>query len=143
MKTIQGRLSFQTIYEDLSSEQLRIDQIYDDYLRLDSSLTDPDNQPYECWSFQGGSFEWGQDFVFPLSSVSRRENYLGMVESGEGGGIPLLYLWNREMGIAIAHLEPDPRLWYMPVQAQASEGVSVSLLNKEPLILPPGGVTPR
>lgn len=134
-----GVVILQATYKNLSSEQLRIDQIYDDYLRLDSSLTDPDNQPYEFWSFQGGSFEWGQDFVLPLSSVSRRENYLGMVESGEGGGIPLLYLWNQEMGIAIAHLEPGPRLWYMPVQAQASEGVSVYLLNKEPLVLPPGG----
>ena len=37
---------------------------------------------------QGASITWGQDFAFELPSELERKNYLGHIQSGEGGGFP-------------------------------------------------------
>jgi alpha-galactosidase len=67
------------------------------------------------WSLQGAAIQWGQDFAFPLSVGSKRNNFLGHLEGAEGGGIPLNYIWNDQIGLAVAHIEPKPKEWYMPV----------------------------
>jgi alpha-galactosidase len=68
------------------------------------------------WSLQGAAVKWGQDFAFPLSIGFKRENFLGHLDGAEGGGIPLNYIWNTQIGLALTHIEPKPKDWYMPVQ---------------------------
>lgn len=67
------------------------------------------------WSLQGAATHWGQDFAFPLQKGFQRDNYLGHIHHGEGGGIPMLDFWNAENGLALAHIEPTQEAWYMPV----------------------------
>jgi alpha-galactosidase len=132
-------LVVQARYENLSDAPITLDRIADTNLQLDGSRTDPALAPGEFWSFQGAAVEWGQDFAFPLPSSFSRDNYLGHLEGAEGGGIPVVYVWNRQLGVALAHIEPVPQLWYMPVRAKARDGVRVTLEKREPVTVPPRG----
>jgi alpha-galactosidase len=73
------------------------------------------------WTLQGPAVAWGQDFAFRLPVDFQRQNNLGQNERGEGGGIPLIYVWNRSAGLALAHIEPYQALWYMPVESTPTE----------------------
>jgi alpha-galactosidase len=129
----------QARYENLSAGPLTLDRLADPVLLLDSSRSDPGQQPYQFWSFQGAAVQWGQDLAFPLNSAFSRDNFLGAVDGGEGGGIPLVYLWNRQLGVALAHVAPAPQQWSMPVQADARHGVRMALAEEGPLAVPAGG----
>ena len=126
-------------YTNLSDTPVTPDRIADPLLQLDSSQTDADMAPNDFWSFQGASVEWGQDFAFALPSFFARDNYLGHPDGGEGGGIPLVYVWNPQVGVALAHVEPAPRLLYMPVTGGSRNGARIGLEDREPPVIPPGG----
>ena len=67
------------------------------------------------WSMQAAAVNWGQDFAFPLPEVFKRRNYLGHLDGAEGGGVPIVYFWNSRYGLALSHIEPIPKDWYIPV----------------------------
>jgi alpha-galactosidase len=86
---------------------------------------------------QGAAVHWGQDFAFHLPAGFNRDNYLGHVQDSEGGGIPVAYFWNKSTGIALMHIEPTPKDWYMPVKA-GKEGIAAALELRKPVTLLPG-----
>lgn len=102
------------------------------------------NWARDLWTMQGASVGWGQDFAFELPSQFERENYLGHIQKGEGGGIPILYFWNRFGGLSLSHIEPVQELWYMPVSVSDS-GKRVSFEDKRNRMLSPNETfqTPR
>jgi len=132
-------LILQARYENLSAAPITLDRLADTTLQLDSSRTDPAHTPNEFWSFQGAAVGWGQDFAAPMPPFLARDNYLGHLDGAEGGGIPVLYVWNQQMGVALAHVEPVPRLWYMPVRGGSRNGVRLALEDREPIVILPGG----
>ncbi|HTP09533.1 MAG TPA: hypothetical protein VMP08_14860, partial [Anaerolineae bacterium] len=73
--------------ENIGTEPITIDRFTAPQLELT-------NWPGELWSLQGAAVDWGQDFAFPLPADFQRDNFLGHVDRGEGGGIPIVYLWN-------------------------------------------------
>lgn len=89
------------------------------------------------WTMQGAAVQWGQEFAFPLESGFRRENYLGHLQDAEGGGVPVVYLWNREYGLALMHLETSPIEWYMPVERDETS-VRMAFELRRSLALLPG-----
>ncbi len=89
------------------------------------------------WSFQGAAVYWGHDFAFPLLPDWQRDNYLGHVDNGEGGGLPLLYFWKPERGLALMHIEPEPQDWYLPVATHGGQ-VQAALEDRAPITLRPG-----
>ena len=89
------------------------------------------------WTLQGAAVTWGQDFAFELPRGFARDNFLGALQDGEGGGIPLAYFWNKTQGVALMHIEPTPKDWYMPVKS-GKEGVSAMLQLRQPVMLQPG-----
>ncbi len=91
------------------------------------------------WSMQGAAVGWGQDFAFPLPLGFQRENYLGHLQDAEGGGVPVVYVWNRQGGVAFMHLEVVPIEWWMPVERSA-DGVYLAFENRSPLVLPAGRI---
>lgn len=93
--------------------------------------------PGPLWSLQGAAVRWGQDFAFPLELGFARENYLGHLQEGEGGGVPVVYCWNREAGLALMHLERVPIEWWMPV-ARDPDGVQMAFERRLPFTLEPG-----
>src|SRR3954469_15115161 len=67
------------------------------------------------WSFQSGSYERRPNWVVPLHTGFTQQNYLGMNASDYGGGTPIVDVWRRDVGVAVGHLEPGPRLISLPV----------------------------
>lgn len=84
----------------------------------------------QLWSLQGAAVKWGQDFAFPLPLGFQRDNYLGHLQDGEGGGVPLVYCWNRERGIALMDLSEQPLEWWMPVERDAEKTVMAFELRR-------------
>ncbi len=70
------------------------------------------------WTFEGASYYWGQDFAFELPKSFSRENYMGLNDTRVGSGIPLIDVWNRRFGLALAYIGQKPRLIYLPVKAE-------------------------
>jgi len=77
------------------------------------TIADPDET--EWMTFQGASYNWGQDFVFQLPDSFSRENYMGLNSIKAGSGIPLTDVWNRDFGIALAYIGDKPEYLSLPV----------------------------
>jgi alpha-galactosidase len=67
------------------------------------------------WSYQSGSYEKRPNWLLPLRTGFRQENYLGMNASDYGGGTPIIDVWRKDVGLAVGHIEPGPRLVSLPV----------------------------
>jgi alpha-galactosidase len=67
------------------------------------------------WSYQSGSYEKRPNWLVPLHDKFRQENFLGMNASDYGGGTPIVDVWRRDVGIAVGHVDPRPRLVSLPV----------------------------
>ncbi len=120
-------------FENIGTEPINIDQLTAPQLALS-------NGPGELWSLQGAAVKWGQDFAFPLPADFQRDNFLGHVDHGEGGGIPITYLWTRQHGLAVMHIEPEPKDWFMPVEKRSGV-VRAAFENRQPCALQPGQTT--
>lgn len=89
------------------------------------------------WTMQGAAVHWGQDFAFPLHPGFKRDNFLGHLQHGEGGGIPVVYFWNKDGGLALMHIETAPKDWFMPVKA-LKKGIETGLELRQTVTLQPG-----
>jgi alpha-galactosidase len=116
--------------ENIGSEPVTIDRFTAPHLELT-------NWPGELWTLQGAAVNWGQDFAFPLPVGFQRDNFLGHEQNGEGGGIPLAYVWNQQRGLALMHIETKPKDWFMPVASQHGQ-VTLAFEQRQPLTLQPG-----
>jgi alpha-galactosidase len=68
------------------------------------------------WSFQGSSTHARRDWILPVDSSFSQKNYMGMNSSDYGGGIPVVDLWRKDVGIAIGHAELIPRMVSLPIE---------------------------
>ncbi len=94
---------------------------------------------YKFWSFQGGSYEERYDWIFPITAAYQRTNYQGMNAPDYGGGIPVVDLWTRSMGLAFSVINTEPQFIYLPVRVQKSGDVSFSIVDSNRTDLKPGG----
>jgi alpha-galactosidase len=67
------------------------------------------------WSYQSGSYEKRPNWVLPLHTNFQQQNYQGMNASDYGGGTPIVDVWRRDVGMAVGHVEPRPKLVSLPV----------------------------
>jgi alpha-galactosidase len=126
-------LIMQWIFTNTGNKPIQLNSISAPMLELNSEWA------HDLWTMQGISVGWGQDFAFKLPDELERGNYLGHHQNGEGGGIPIVYFWNRSGGLSIAHIEPTQELWYMPVSVSKS-GTRVSFEDRRSRTLKPGDV---
>jgi alpha-galactosidase len=113
---------------------------------FNAHLADAKAQPYEMWSFQGSSYDWGKDDVQKLKAPFFQPNVMGaVVKGGYGGGIPVVAFWTRDVGEAVGHVETVPLSVSLPVRVGADRRVSASLDVPGPIVLKPGETysTPR
>ena len=113
----------QCLLENTGTATIKLSSITVPTLELDAAWA------HELWTMQGAAIHWGQDFAFKLPAALERDNYLGHVQSGEGGGIPIVYFWNQAGGLSLAHIEPTQELWYMPVSVTKA-GVHVAFEDR-------------
>jgi len=90
------------------------------------------------WSYQSGSYEKRPDWVLPLRPGFRQENYLGMNASDYGGGTPIVDVWRKDVGLAVGHVEPGPRLISLPVSMPDARHARVAIRSTRERTLAPG-----
>jgi alpha-galactosidase len=93
--------------------------------------------PGGFWSFSGATHEDRRDWLQPLKAGFDQRNTLRMAASDYGGGIPMANIWRRDVGLAVGHLEPKPRLLDLPVRKTA-KGASLAIESTEAVTLAPG-----
>jgi alpha-galactosidase len=93
--------------------------------------------PGGFWSFSGATHEDRRDWVQPLTAGFEQRNTLSMAASDYGGGIPMANLWRRDVGLAVGHVEPLPRLLDLPVRKTA-KGASIAIEGAHATKLAPG-----
>lgn len=129
-------LVVRAVYTNDSDEAIAVDGWSVCCLRVNAAGDDP------CfWSFQGQSTEERDDWLLPVGDGFWQKNYMGMNNSDYGGGIPVVCLWRKDVGVMIGHLEPNPVLVSLPVRKQAGEDFATIGIVKEydsPLLLQPG-----
>ena len=90
------------------------------------------------WSYQSGSYEKRPNWVLPLRAGFKQENYLGMNASDYGGGTPIVDVWRRDVGLAVGHVEPGPRLISLPVSMPDARHARVAVRSTHERTLEPG-----
>jgi len=90
------------------------------------------------WSYQTGSYEKRPNWVLPLRANFRQQNYQGMNASDYGGGTPILDVWRRDVGIAVGHVEPRPKLVSLPVSMPDAAHAKIAIRFKKTISLGPG-----
>jgi len=126
-------------YKNRGSEEWKIDAIATQSHRLNASLADPQAPPYDVWSFQGSSSEWGNDEVVRLSRNFSRVNVMGGISPhGHGGGIPVVAFWTGSLGVAIGHLETLPLVISIPVKVDKDGRIAAGLSIEPAVSVKPG-----
>jgi len=90
------------------------------------------------WSYQSGSYEKRPNWLLPLHAGFRQENYLGMNASDYGGGTPIVDVWRKDVGLAVGHVEPGPRLISLPVSMPNARHARVAVKSAREQTLEPG-----
>lgn len=126
-------------YKNRGNTDLEIDTDFSCYFLMDASLIDKRVQPYDFWSFQGSSLNWGVDYIIKINEGFKQDNYMGVQPiTKTGGGVPMVDLWTHEAGLAIAHLETKPRLVSFPVETTPDNKVTMSMCRSVGSTLQPG-----
>ena len=94
--------------------------------------------PPAFWSYQTGSYEKRPNWVLPLHTNFQQENYQGMNASDYGGGTPILDVWRRDVGIAVGHVEPRPKLVSLPVSMPDATHARIAVRFTKAISLSPG-----
>ena len=81
------------------------------------------------WSFQGGSYSSRPDWIFPVGPGYGRRNYQGMNAPDYGGGIPVVDLWTRDAGAAIASVAVRPEPIALPVAVDGRGTARASIVS--------------
>jgi len=117
--------------EDVRNEgkaAVKLERIVAQAHTLDASLSDSKIAPYDMWSFQGSSYEWGKDDVLKMKTHFSQPNLMGVqLKNGTGGGIPVVAFWTANVGEAIGHLETLPLVLSLPVKVQGDGRVAASM----------------
>ena len=90
------------------------------------------------WSYQSGSYEKRPNWVLPLHTGFSQQNFLGMNASDYGGGTPVVDVWRKDVGLAVGHVEPGPRLMSLPVSMPDAHSARVAVSAIRDRTLEPG-----
>jgi alpha-galactosidase len=126
-------------YKNAGTTDFQIDEVVTQQHRFNATLVDAKAQPYDLWSFQGSSYDWGEDDVQKLTRVSSQPNLMGeTVKGGYGGGIPVVAFWTASVGEAIGDVETLPWTLSIPVKVEADGRVKAGVTIPASVVLKPG-----
>lgn len=113
-------------YRNTGTSEIILEQSVSNYFLLDASTEDPQNNPYDFWSYQGASVAWGADYIIQIKDGFRQKNWMGVQPRQKtGGGVPFVDLWNKKTGLAIAHIETKPQMVSFPVAITTDKKVEM------------------
>jgi alpha-galactosidase len=133
-------------YKNAGTSDLKIDNSANQRHEFNARLTDAKAHPWEMWSFQGSSYDWGKDDVLKLTPKFSQPNVMGtVVKGGYGGGIPVVAFWTGQVGEAIGHVETIPISAAIPARVESDGNVSAEVDYPAGVTLKPGDTysTPR
>jgi alpha-galactosidase len=133
-------------FQNGGAKPVKLDQVSLQGHRISATLADASAKPHQLWSFQGASYEWGQDEIFPVPAHFSRPNVMGaVVHEGVGGGIPVVAFWTKTVGMAIGHIETIPEVLSMPVEVSKDDRVEANVSLSPRTTIDPGHsfATPR
>ncbi|OGS21673.1 MAG: hypothetical protein A2252_11755 [Elusimicrobia bacterium RIFOXYA2_FULL_39_19] len=125
--------------------EYNIDRIFMNSLVLDAKATAKTKNSYDfCGYF--GSGEIREHAIQELNETFRKDNYMGIYNThdgggarndyrwgtmpGYGGGIPVCYLWQKNVGVGVCHIETKFKLCYIPVKVEKDKIVTMNLNYK-------------
>ncbi len=118
-------------YTNLSDRPLEIDKTVSVSYTLDRQLLDHSKKSYDFSLFQGCGITWGKNYSnIRVDSAYSATNFMGITVADrdpKGGGIPLLDLWSKEMGMAIAHISKKPEFVNLPIKTLPDGRVQYSI----------------
>ncbi len=76
--------------------------------------------------------------MVPLRAGFKQDNFLGMNASDYGGGTPIVDVWRKDLGLAVGHVEPGPRLISLPVSMPDASHAHVAVRSTRDRTLEPG-----
>lgn len=124
-------------YKNEGTDEIRIEQAVTQHHRFSSHTAKA--APYDMWSFQGSSYDWGKDDVIRLKPGFSQRNDMGaVVKGGFGGGIPVVAFWTAPVGEAIGHVETLPLTVSLPVNVGTDSRVNASVIIPADVTLKPG-----
>jgi alpha-galactosidase len=122
-------------YTNTGSSEFRVDQIVEQQHQFISHV----KAPYDMWSYQGSSYDWGKDDVVKLTKTFAQPNVMGeSIKGGYGGGIPVVAFWTASAGEAIGHVETLPLSLSLPVKVEPDGRVNAGLTIPANATLKPG-----
>jgi len=133
-------------FENNTQNDIHLDRVDVQQHRFNAALSDSKAKTNQLWSFQGASFDWGQDEVLPIPAHFSRPNVMGaVVHEGQGGGIPVNAFWTASVGEAIGHIETIPMVLSLPVTVGSDERIDTGVVLEPKTTLHPGEsfATPR
>jgi alpha-galactosidase len=126
-------------YKNAGAADVTIDRVQIQQHRFSAKQVDAKPPAYNMWSFQGSSYDWGQNDVQKLTPTSSQPNLMGEeVKGGYGGGIPVIAFWTASVGEAIGHVETLPWTLSMPVKVEADGTVTAGITIPANTVLKPG-----
>jgi len=115
-------------YKNVGTTDFQINQVVTQQHRFSAKLVDAKAQPYDMWSFQGSSYDWGENDVQKLTRTSAQPNLMGeAVKGGYGGGIPVVAFWTGSVGEAIGDVETLPWTLSIPVKVEGDGRVKAGV----------------
>ncbi len=90
------------------------------------------------WSFSGATHTDRRDWVQPMGAGFDQRNTLAMDSSDYGGGTPVANIWRRDVGLAVGHVEPKPRLLDLPVARGDDGSARIAIESTRATTLAPG-----
>jgi alpha-galactosidase len=126
-------------YKNAGTTDFQVDQVVTQQHQFDAKQVEAKAHSYDMWSFQGSSYDWGEEDVQKLTKVSAQPNAMGeMVKGGYGGGIPVVAFWTALVGEAIGHVETLPWTLSIPVKVEADGRVQAGVTIPANTVLKPG-----
>lgn len=121
-----------------SSENLHLSKIIACDLNTNAKYLGERNT-FDFWSFQPESSPERANWIKPLTQDFYQKNFQGLNAPDYGGGIPIVDLWTKKQGIAIASLSTKPEFISLPVQVSDNE-VNLRVENSTDITLKPNEV---
>ena len=126
-------------YKNGGQAEIALEKVVGQDHRFNAALADAKAAPFDMWSFQGSSYDWGKDDVFEVKRGFSQPNEFGaIVKGGYGGGIPIDAFWTGSVGEAIGHVETVPLTLALPVKVAGDSRVQASITIPGQVTLKPG-----
>ena len=135
-------------YKNAGSADFQIEKVLMQEHLFSAKPADANAQPFDMWSFQGSSYDWGKDDVFKLTKRSLAAERHGRERSKAATvvGFRWSHSGTRPVGEAIGHVETVPLTLSIPVKVESDGLVDAHVeIDSRQHALKPGDTysTPR